>query len=110
MILTGTGPTFSFATPSPLGVLVATASATDSDGSTVAGNARRSRSSARQGAHGRDRPGWDLHLGRGAVVSTTPLAGADVVILQVLGSNVLVDASTATSPVEDSMVTGATRH
>ncbi len=34
VILTGAGPSFTFATPSPVGVLVATAIATDSDGAT----------------------------------------------------------------------------
>ncbi len=94
-----TSPTFSFQIPSSFLTLVVTATATDSDGGTGFDTVQIQPILQSAASVAVDPSGITVSVG-GMTVSTTPLSGADHVIIPVFGSGDSVDAGTFMGPVE----------
>ncbi len=93
------GTSYTFSIPSPLGLLVATATATSSDGSVGSENAQIELIEQMSASVVIDASGTTVSMG-GMPVSTIAPAGAGEVIALVTGSDDLIDASTDTNSVE----------
>ena len=99
VILTGTGPTFTFTPPPPPAVLVATATATNTDGLTGTALDQFTIVDA-SGANVQVSPaGISVSVG-GTTISTTSLTGSGEAIVQLQGSNDVVDASADPDPIQ----------
>jgi Ca2+-binding RTX toxin-like protein len=92
-------PNFSFQVPSSFVTLVVTATATDSDGGTGSDTAQIQPINQSAATVSIDPAGITVSVG-GTTVSTTPLSGAQDVIVPVFGSGDSVDASAFMGPVE----------
>jgi Ca2+-binding RTX toxin-like protein len=93
------GPNFAFQVPSSFSTLVVIATATDQDGGTGTGSAQIAPINQSGVTVVVEATGITVSLGT-TVVSTTPLANANQVIVPVYGSGVTVDAHTFADPVE----------
>ena len=96
---TAAGVNFTFPIPNPLGMLVATATVTDSDGGVGSSSAQMVIIYQTGASVVINDSGTTVSVG-GTPVSTTGSAGAGQVVALITGSNVLVNASTETNPVE----------
>ena len=98
-IETGTGTSFTFPITNPLGALVATATATSSDGGVGTSSAQLVLINQQVLSVVINASGITVSVG-GTPVSTITSVGAGQVVVLVTGSNDLIDASTDTSPVQ----------
>ncbi len=96
---TAAGTSFTFPIPNPLGLLVATATVASSDGGAGTDSAQMVLIDQSGASVVINPTGITVSIGD-VLVSTIPPAGAGQVVALVTGSNDLVDASAATSPVE----------
>ncbi len=96
---TATGTSYTFSIPNPLGKLVATATATDSLGSPDSASVQLVPIDQSGASVVVSASGITVSVG-GVQVSSTPSAGAGQLVALVTGANDLIDASTATEPVQ----------
>ena len=94
-----TGTSFTFPIPDPLGMLVATATATDSDGGISSDSGQLVPIGQTGASVVIDASGITVSVG-GVQVASIASAGAGQVVALVTGSNDLINASAATSPVQ----------
>jgi Ca2+-binding RTX toxin-like protein len=96
---TVSGTSYAFPIPDPLGVLVAAATVTDSDGVSGTGSAQLVVIYQTGASVVINSTAITVSMG-GTAVATTTLSGAGQVVALVTGSNVVVNAAAATDPVE----------